>query len=79
MKQDALFQDDRMLPELTTEKVYLAKYNPMIHESCYLTLSVHRTRKGAEMAMEFHKSESIKHGYGGKYADWFIEEKTLET
>jgi len=38
-------------------KVYVALYNPMIHESAYTTLSIHKTRKGAEMAIEFHKNE----------------------
>jgi len=37
--------------------LYQALYNPMIHESASYTLSIHKTRKGAEMAIEFHKNE----------------------
>lgn len=37
--------------------VYLAMYNPMIHESTYGVISVHKTKRGAEMALEFHKKE----------------------
>ena len=42
------------------EKLFVAMYNPMIHESCYGVISIHRTRKNAEMAMEFHKSNCKK-------------------
>lgn len=37
--------------------LYQALYNSMIHESSAYTLSIHKTRKGAEMAIEFHKKE----------------------
>ena len=40
--------------------VYAALYNGMIHESSFATLSLHRTRRGAEMAIEFHKQEVKK-------------------
>ena len=40
--------------------VFLAMYNPMIYESSFGVLSVHKTRKGAEMAMEFHREEMFK-------------------
>jgi len=40
--------------------LYVAMYNPMIYESSFGVISIHRTRKGAEMAMEFHKAESFK-------------------
>jgi hypothetical protein len=40
--------------------LYQALYNPMIHESASYTLSIHKTRKGAEMAIEFHKNEIKK-------------------
>ena len=42
--------------------------NPMIHESCYGVISIHETRKGAEIAMEFDKSETIKEE-GEEYCD----------
>jgi hypothetical protein len=31
-----------------------------LHESSYATMSLHKTRKGAEMAMEFHRNEAKK-------------------
>ena len=39
-------------------KIYEALYNPMIHESASATLSIHKTLKGAEMAIEFNKNET---------------------
>lgn len=40
--------------------VYAFKYNDCIYESAPATMSLHRTRKGAEMAREFHKAEKMK-------------------
>lgn len=40
--------------------VYCFLYNPMIYESSPGTISIHKTRRGAEMAMEFHKAEALK-------------------
>jgi hypothetical protein len=37
--------------------LYAFTYNPMIHESGYITVSIHRTREGAEKAMEWHRNE----------------------
>jgi hypothetical protein len=42
------------------DNVFLAMYNPMIHESTFGVISVHKTRKGAEMAVEFHKDSMRK-------------------
>ena len=39
--------------------LYAFLYNPMIHESGYVTISIHRTREGAEKALEWHKKECI--------------------
>ena len=39
------------------ETVFVALYNPMIYESAFGIISIHKTLKGAEMAMEFHKAE----------------------
>lgn len=39
------------------DKVYAFLYNPCIHESSWGTVSLHKTRRGAEMALEFHKAE----------------------
>jgi hypothetical protein len=43
-----------------TRTVYVFLYNDSCCESAAYTISVHRTRKGAEKAMEFHKSEMKK-------------------
>ena len=37
--------------------VYEFLYNSDCCESASATISIHKTKKGAEMAMEFHKSE----------------------
>lgn len=40
--------------------VYEFLYNSDCCESTASTISIHRTKKGAEMAMEFHKNEKLK-------------------
>ena len=40
------------------EVVYQFLYNSDCCESAATTISIHKTRKGAEMAMEFHKNET---------------------
>jgi len=40
--------------------IYLASYLECIHDGSWATLSVHETRKGAEMATEHHKNECRK-------------------
>ena len=40
--------------------LYEFLYNSCIHESAAATMSIHRTQKGAEIAMEFHKNEARK-------------------
>jgi hypothetical protein len=72
------------------EILYQFLYNPMIHESGYITMSIHRTRKGAEMALEFHKAEMKKEWNKmydepdeepwkfGHFEDWKIEEIKLQ-
>lgn len=40
--------------------IYQALYCSCIHESSYATLSLHKTKKGAEIAMNFHKMEVYK-------------------
>lgn len=40
--------------------VYEFMYNDCCHESAPHTMSIHHTKKGAEMAMEFHKNEMRK-------------------
>jgi hypothetical protein len=40
--------------------LYAFTYNPMIHESGYITVSIHRTREGAEKVLEWHRNELLK-------------------
>lgn len=73
-----------------TDKVYEFWYNNCIYESAAACMSLHRTKKGAEMAMEFHKEEKRKE-YEELYKDepeymrvaydsmcaWGVEERTI--
>lgn len=54
------------------ETVYEFCYNSDTYESCTATMSIHKTQKGAEMAMEFHRNEEKK-----KYDD--ITELMIES
>ena len=56
------------------EIVFAAMYNPMIHESTFGIISLHKTRKGAEMALEFHREEKRKE-WNEMYSDVPIEER----
>ena len=42
------------------EIVYEFLYNSDCCEGAASTISIHKTKKGAEMAMEFHKNEKLK-------------------
>ena len=74
-----------------TDKVYEFWYNDCIYESAAGCISLHRTKKGAEMSMEFHKEQKRKeheelykdeeddYDYG-KFDDmcaWGVEERTI--
>ena len=72
------------------ERVFVALYNPMIYESSPGIISIHKTRKGAEMAMEFHKEEKRKEWKNlyktteerkdfpfGKFQSWLVLEYEL--
>lgn len=48
--------------------VYEFWYNDCIYESSAFTVSIHRTRKGAEMALEYHKAK-IKKKHDDLYKD----------
>ncbi len=39
-------------------KVYEFAYSDCIHSSGCVTMSIHSTRKGAEMALAFHKEDA---------------------
>lgn len=45
---------------LTPVFVYEFLYNSSCCESAAATMSIHKTQKGAEIAMEFHKNEKLK-------------------
>ena len=49
--------------------VYEFLYNSDCCESAAHTVSIHRTKKGAEMAMEFHKSEIKREWDEADYAE----------
>jgi len=71
--------------------VYSFMYCDCIHESASYTVSLHKTKKGAEIAMEFHKAEKKKEfeqmyskeelkEYGFKFGqmeDWRVVETEL--
>ena len=72
------------------ELVFVALYNPMIDESSFGIISIHKTRKGAEMAMEFHKEEKRKEWENfyktteerkdfpfGEFQSWLVLEYTI--
>lgn len=65
------------------DKVYEFWYNECFYESAPTCISLHRTQKGAEMAMEYHKKEVEDEWkrMGLKipdYMDWGIEERIIE-
>ena len=39
------------------DKIYAFIYNPMIEESTYSTISLHKTKEGAEIALKSHRDE----------------------
>ena len=68
------------------EYIWAFMYNPMTEESAWATVSLHKTKKGAEVAMEFHKNEAKKEyeerkkRNGGRwpvefgdFEDWFVK------
>lgn len=46
--------------KMDKEYIWAFMYNPMIEESNWDTMSLHKTKRGAEIAMELHKSEAKK-------------------
>ena len=53
-------QNNIELARLELQKVFEFKYNPDIFESPAMTVSIHKTREGAEIAKEKHKAEKQK-------------------
>lgn len=60
--------------EMKEDKLYGFYYNPMIYESGDCLISLHRTKKGAEMALDYHKHEKKKEY--DDYSSWNKEEGT---
>lgn len=56
------------------DKLYGFYYNPMIYESGDCLITLHRTKKGAEMALDYHKADKQKEY--DDYASWHKEEGT---
>jgi hypothetical protein len=54
-KQDFLADLAEHDKELLSQPIYAAMHNPNIHESTWGVIGLYRTRKGAEMAVEFAK------------------------
>ena len=64
------------------DKVYEFWFNECTYESAAQCISLHKTRKGAEKAMEFHKKQiadeweriGIPDGMRWGVSEWVIEE-----
>lgn len=54
---------------MVMNKVFEFIYNSDCCESVARTVSIHKTKKGAEMAMEFHKAE-VKYEHEELYKDF---------
>jgi hypothetical protein len=61
------------LKDWDNQPLYAFLYNPMIHESGYITVSIHRTREGAEKAMEEQMTEEKK-----RYKEWYENDKSYK-
>ena len=71
--------------------IYEFLYCPCIHESAYASVSLHRTKEGAEKAMKKHKASELKKFNKlykndpelkklmkfGQHEDWSIGEQEL--
>lgn len=55
--------------------VWAFLYCPCIYESSFATVSLHKTEKGAEIAMEFHK-ENERKKHEERYVNLSITEKS---
>lgn len=70
-------------------RVYEFVYSSCIHEDSGHTVSIHKTRRGAEMVLEFHKNE-LKKEWDEMYAyyeppcefgymeDWRVRETEIK-
>lgn len=78
MKQEILKQIQGKMKPSDEEIIYGVQYNPMIHESVFGCLSLHRSRKEAEMEMEFHKHQRMKEDDYSDVERWTIYEYKLK-
>ena len=68
---------ETQLPQtiISDSYVWAFLYCPCIHESSFAIVSLHKTEKGAEIAMEFHKENKRKE-HEEMYANLSITEKS---
>ena len=75
--------DGSPIEKIIIDKVYEFWFNECIYDSAAQCISLHKTREGAEKAMERHKKETEDEWkrVGLKIPDymiWGIEERTIE-
>lgn len=89
VKEKAINYSYKLIME---NKVYAFVYSSCIHEEGAVTQSLHWTRKGAEIAMEFHKENARKEfeelskqvdieEYGFKFGEheyWGVREEIIQ-
>lgn len=68
------FYPEKKVKEICTlfSTVYGAMFNPMIHESGFVVISLHWRKKDAEMAMGFHRVEYHKENGIDNYTAWRV-------
>ena len=59
-------------------KVFVAKYNSCVYESAFGVISIHKTREGAEKALEAHKRETLELMAQEEPEDWEVWKVTEE-
>ena len=69
------YVDGKLVADYRKEYVYEFVYNDALWESSARTVSIHKTRKGAEMALDFHKINIIKEEDLGRRSKEWIDEQ----
>ena len=65
--------------EESVDYVWAFVYCPCVHESAWRTVSLHKSKKGAEIALEFHKAETIKEWGDAELSEaWDVQKIILE-
>ena len=62
---------------METLTIYAFVYSSCIYEEGPVTQSLHKTRRGAEMAMEFHKAEKFKEYPEHPHESWDVIEMNI--